>query len=110
MRAVTITAGGWVRGIELDVGEHRATHPASLALRHNLDLWYRDPVDNPEGEPNMAAMGLALAVSDYAPHDLPLICGDAVVVAVDPATAAPASMTTPQYHALSYALLSSLAA
>lgn len=110
MRAVTITADGWVQGVELDAGDHRATHPATLVLRHNLDLWYRDLAANPEAELNMAAMGLALAVSDHAPNDLPLICGDAIVVAVDPATAAPASMTTPQCHTLSYALLSSLAA
>jgi hypothetical protein len=111
MRAVTITADGWVRGLELDAGDHhRATHPATLVLRHNLDLWYRDPATNSEAELNMAAMALALAMSDHPPHDLPLICGAAIVVAVNPATTAPAGMTAAQYHALSYALLSSLAA
>jgi len=53
---------------------------------------------------------LAVAASDRGPHDVPLIAGDAIVVAIDPATAAPTSMTTAQCHALSYALLSSLAA
>ncbi|CAN5249297.1 hypothetical protein BH09ACT8_BH09ACT8_63120 [soil metagenome] len=110
MRAVTITADGWVRGLELDAGDRRATHPATLALRHNLDLWYRAPADIPDAEINMAAMALAVTASDHDPHDLPLICGDAIIVAIDPATTAPASMTTAQYHALSYALLSSLAA
>lgn len=110
MHAVTITADGWVRGLELDAGDHRATHPDTLAFRHNLDLWYRDAAANPDAELNMAAMALAVAASDHGPHDVPLIAGDAIVIAVDPATAAPTSMTTAQCHALSYALLSSLAA
>ncbi|AQA06924.1 hypothetical protein ACORG1_33990 (plasmid) [Mycobacterium sp. TJFP1] len=110
MRAVKIGADGWVAGIDLDPRGHRASHPATLVLWHNLDLWYSDQSATSEAEPNMAAMGLALAVSDHAPHDLPLICGNAIVVATDPETATPASMSTQQCHAVSYALLTSLAA
>lgn len=108
MRALRITAGGWWQTVDIDPTTNRP-HTTAVALRHNIELWYRSDADT-GAEPNMAAMTLLPSVSDLGPHALPMIYGDAFVVGVDPATGTPAPMTGQQYHAISYALLSSLAA
>jgi len=105
MRALRISADGWWQTIDVELTH--ASH--TLALRHNIELRY--DADNAAGaEPNMAAMALLPGVCDLWPHTLPMIHGEAIIVGVDPATGAPAPMTDQQYHAISYALLSSLAA
>lgn len=109
MRALRINADGWWQTVDIEPTPTSRTQAATLALRHNIELWYR-PEGNAATEPNMAAMALLPGVSDLGPHTLPMIYGEAIVVGVDPATGTPAPMTEQQYHAISYALLSSLAA
>ncbi|WP_342314769.1 hypothetical protein LIX17_25365 (plasmid) [Mycobacterium avium subsp. hominissuis] len=108
MRALRITASGWWQTVDIDPTTSRP-QTAAVALRHNIELWYRTAAD-PDAEPNMAAMTLLPSVSDLGPHTVPMIYGDAIVVGVDPASGTPAPMTERQYHAISYALLSSLSA
>lgn len=109
MHALRISAGGWLQTIEIDASSSRSSHPATLAAPHNLELWYAAE-SSADAEPNMAAMSLALSVCDLTPHDVPLICGEVVIVGIDPDTNIPTGMTRQQYQAISYALLSSLAA
>lgn len=109
MRALRISADGWWQTIDADPVTAGGEQPATLALRHNLELRYCAD-DNSGADPNMAAMTVLLGICDLEPHSVPTIYGEAIIVGVDPATGVPAPMTDPQYHALSYALLSSLAA
>lgn len=109
MRALRISAGGWWQTIDVDPGSAGGEQPATLALRHNIELRYCAD-DNGGADPNMAAMTLLLGICDLEPHSVPTIYGEAIIVGVDPATGVPAPMADQQYHALSYALLSSLAA
>ncbi|CQD01965.1 hypothetical protein H7I87_19620 [Mycobacterium timonense] len=109
MRALRISAGGWWQTIDVDPGSAGGEQPATLALRHNIELRYCAD-DNGGADPNMAAMTLLLGICDLEPHSVPTIYGEAMIVGVDPATGVPAPMTDQQYYALSYALLSSLAA
>lgn len=108
MRALRISADGWWQTIDVEPVPAGGEQPATLALRHNLELRYRD--DDAAAEPNMAAMTLLVGICDLVPHCVPTIYGEAIVVGVNPTTGLPAPMTDQQYHALSYALLSSLAA
>lgn len=110
MRALRISADGWWQTVDIEPTAASRAQTATLALRHNIALWHRPDGDAGDPEPNMAAMTLLPSVSDLDPHTLPMIYGEAIVIGVDPATGTPAPMTEQQYHAISYALLSSLAA
>ncbi|MDZ4270817.1 MAG: hypothetical protein U1D00_34985 [Mycobacterium sp.] len=109
MRALRISANGWLQTIGIDPEPANRTQTDTLDLRHNIALWYSAD-DTGGAEPNMAAMTLLTGVSGLGPHTMPMIYGEAIVVGVDPDTGAPAPMTDQQYHAISYALLASLAA
>ncbi|WP_099020844.1 hypothetical protein [Mycolicibacterium palauense] len=109
MRALRISANGWWQTIDIEPAVTNRHRSATLGLRHNIALRYcADTIT--DAEPNMAAMALLPAVSDLEPEAVPMIYGDAVVMGVDPDTGEPAPMNAQQYHAISYALLSSLAA
>ncbi|KKF02906.1 hypothetical protein A5739_24315 [Mycobacterium colombiense] len=109
MRALRISADGWWQTIDIDPAPANQTQTDTLDLRHNIALWYSAD-DTAGAEPNMAAMTLLTGVTGLEPHTLPMIYGEAIVVGVHPATGTPTPMTDQQYHAISYALLASLAA
>lgn len=109
MRALRISVDGWWQTIDVDPVPADGEQPATLTLRHNIELRYCAH-DNCGADPNMAAMTLLLGICDLELHSVPTIYGEAIIVGVDPCTGVPAPMTDQQYHALSYALLSSLAA
>ena len=109
MRALRISANGWWQTIDIEPAGANRHRSVTLGLRHNIALWYCADT-SPDAEPNMAAMTLLPAVGGVGPEAVPMIYGDAVVMGVDPDTGEPAPMNAQQYHAISYALLSSLAA
>lgn len=109
MRALRISANGWWQTIDIEPAAADRHRSATVRLRHNIALRYCTDTTT-DAEPNMAAMTLLPTVSDLGPEAVPMIYGDAVVIGIDPDTGEPAPMNAEQYHAISYALLSSLAA
>lgn len=109
MRALRISADGWWQTIDIEPAPANRSQTDFLDLPHNITLWYSAD-DTTGAEPNMAAMALIPGVCGLDPRTLPMIYGEAIVVGVDPATGTPAPMTDQQYHTISHALLSSLAA
>ena len=113
MKALKITATGWLQKIDVDPGQFAAeigcTSVQSTELRHNVALWFDTTHSCLWREPNMSAVCLMLNCGDHDPATAPIPCGDIILLGVDP-TGAPADLRRPQYEALAYALLTSMAA
>lgn len=113
MKGLSITAGGWLRTIDLDPQRVAATIGCRTAdrkaLHHNVDLWHDKHYPDNGRQPNMAAVCLLLSCSNFTPTTVPIICGDVLLLGLDP-RGNTVDLSNDQYHVLGYALLSSLAA
>ncbi|MDA0250723.1 MAG: hypothetical protein O2892_07690 [Actinomycetota bacterium] len=113
MKALKITATGWLQKIDVDpahlAAEIGGTHVQSQDLRHNIALWFDTTHACVWREPNMSAVSLLLTVAGHAPESVPIPCGDIILLGVGP-DGKPADLQRPQYEALAYTLLNSLAA
>lgn len=113
MKALKITATGWLQKIDVDPDQLAAaigcTEVQSTHLHHNVALWFDTTHTCMWREPNMSAVCLMLNCGDNDPDSVPIPCGDIILLGVGH-TGAPADLHRPQYEALAYALLNSLAA
>ena len=113
MKALKITATGWLQKIDVDPGQLAAeigcAEVQSAHLRHNVALWFDTTHTCMWREPNMSAVCLMLNCGDHEPDSVPIPCGDIILLGLA-GDGAPADLQRPQYEALAYALLNSLAA
>ncbi len=114
LKGLHITAGGWLRKIDIDPDGIAAAincrQAVAADLRHNIALWFDATSAHLRHEPNLAAVNLLIDCGGHHPDTVPIPCGDVVVLGVNPISGAPADLTRHQYHVMAYALLASLAA
>jgi hypothetical protein len=113
MKALKITATGWLQKIDVNpdqlATEIGCTTVQSVQMRHNVAIWFNTTHSSMWREPNMAAVCLLLNCADHDPDSVPIPCGDIILLGVSP-DGTPADLQRPQYEALAYALLNSMAA
>jgi hypothetical protein len=113
MKALKITATGWLQKIDVDPDriavEIGCADVQSVALHYNVRLWSDTMHACLWREPNISAACLMINCGDHAPETAPLPCGDIILLGAGP-DGTPADLTRQQYEALAYALLNSLAA
>ena len=113
MKALKITAGGWLQKIDIDpariAAEIGGTEVSSVHLHHNVALWFDTSHSAKWREPNISAVFLMIDGGGHDPNSVPIPHGDIVLLGSAP-DGTPLDLHRTQYEALAYALLNSLAA
>lgn len=84
MRGILITAGGWLRQIDITAEQIAETvgtaTPKLIDGWFNIGIWCTPAELNPDAEPNVAAMTVLMSFSDYSSDDVPILTGAALLL------------------------------